>query len=87
MSTLKLLLAEIRYRKLNFVLSLSAVTVAVMLFVAGPALVEGYGQQSEHELAQLEDQTRKLMRDMGFNLMIVHRDTNMTDFWAEDFPW
>lgn len=85
MSTLKLLLAEIRYRKLNFVLSLSAVTVAVMLFVAGPALVEGYGEQSEHELAQLEDQTRKLMRDMGFNLMIVHSDTDMTDFWAEDF--
>ena len=85
MSTFKLLLAEIRYRKLNFVLSLFAVTVAVMLFVAGPALVEGYGEQSERELAQLEDQTRKLMRDMGFNLMIVHRDTDMTDFWAEDF--
>jgi len=37
------------------------------------------------ELARLEDETRRLMRDMGFNLMITHRDTNMSDFWASDF--
>jgi len=96
MNTIKMLLAEIRYRKLNFLLSLFAVTVAVTLFVAGPVLVDGYGHQTQllvsesrektaAELNRLEDQTRKLMRDMGFNLMIVHRDTNMSDFWAEDF--
>lgn len=85
MNPLKLLLAEIGYRKLNFVLSLFAVTVAVMLFVAGPIVIDGFARQTEDELARLEDQTRKLMRDMGFNLLIVHRDTNMSDFWAEDF--
>jgi hypothetical protein len=70
--------------------------MAVSLFVAGPVLVDGYGRETQvqveqlekktdAELALLEDETRKLMRDMGFNLMIVHRDTNMTDFWAADF--
>lgn len=105
MSTLKLLLAEIRYRKVNFVLSLLAVTIAVALFVAGPVLVDGYGRETNAELArlearvaesqarvtasekkaaaelaQLEDQTRRVMRDMGFNLSIVHRDTDIVDF-------
>ncbi len=85
MTTLKILLAEIRYRKLNFLLSLIAVTMAVALFVAGPVLVDGYGRQTQQRMAQLEDETRKLMRGMGFNLLIVHRDTNMADFWAADF--
>jgi len=105
MSTLKLLLAEIRYRKVNFVLSLLAVTIAVALFVAGPVLVDGYGRETHAELArlearvaesqarvtesekkaaaelaQLEDQTRQVMRDMGFNLSIVHRDADIIDF-------
>jgi putative ABC transport system permease protein len=117
MSTLKLLLAEIWYRKINFALSLFAVVVAVTLFVAGPMLVEAYRQETRTqvdrwdaqvveleqgvaqlkagmkevedktavELAKLQDETRLLMKDMGFNLMIVHRDTDMSDFWASDF--
>ncbi len=85
MSTFRLLLSEIWYRKLNFALSLLAVVMASTLFVASPVLVEGYGRQTADELAALENQTRKLMRDMGFNLMIVHQDTDMSDFWAEDF--
>jgi putative ABC transport system permease protein len=36
-------------------------------------------------LAQLQDETRRLMRDMGFNLMVTHRDTKMSDFWDADF--
>ncbi len=117
MSTLKLLLAEIGYRKVNFLLSLAAVMIAVTLFVAGPMLVEAYQEETQNrvdqwltqvdtlekqvgevrsiiareeaetaaELARLADQTRQLMRDMGFNLMITHRNANMSDFWASDF--
>lgn len=85
MSPLKLLLAEIGYRKLHFVLSAGAVVAAVALVVAAPVLLDGYARQTRGELARLENETRKLMRDMGFNLMIVHKDVNMSDFWAEDF--
>lgn len=42
-------------------------------------------KKTEAELRYMEDETRKLMRDMGFNLMIVHRDTDMSDFWSSDF--
>ncbi|OHB72128.1 MAG: hypothetical protein A2V70_07410 [Planctomycetes bacterium RBG_13_63_9] len=96
MNILKLLLAEIAYRKLSFLFSLMAITIAVTLFVVGPVLVDGYARETESQVAKLEaetaatldrlsDETRKLMRDMGFNLLIVHRDTNMSDFWAADF--
>lgn len=85
MATFKMLLAEIGYRKLNFALSLFAVIIAVTLFTAGPVLINAYGRQTEQQLAELEDKTRQYMRDMGFNLMIVHRDNDMTDFWSADF--
>ncbi len=85
MGAFKLLLAEIRYRKLNFLLSLFAVTAAATLFVAGPVLVEGYGRETDRQLGKMEDETRKLMLNIGFNLLIVNRETNMSDFWADDF--
>ncbi len=96
MNTIKLLLAEIRYRKLNFFMSLFAVVTAAALFTAGPVLVDGYGRETHERIAAMEeettaeldklaDQTRILMRDMGFNLMIVHKDTDMSDFWSSDF--
>jgi len=46
MSTLKILLAEMSYRKVSFALSLAAVVVAVVLFVAGPMLIDGYQRET-----------------------------------------
>lgn len=74
MSTFRLLLKEIVYRKLNFLLGLSAVVAAVVLFVALLTM----SRASERE-------TVRLMRNMGFNLLIVPKGTNMADFWATDF--
>lgn len=70
----RLLLEEIRHRKLNFALGVLAVAAAVALYVA--LLTTGRAAQ---------DETRRLMRDMGFNLLIVPRGTEMQDFWAGDF--
>ena len=111
MSTFRILLAEIGYRKLNFVLSVAAVAVASTLFVTGPILVDGYARESAAELAglqqradesaqrllaaekeaaaemaRLEDDTRKLMRDLGFNLILVHRDEDAVKFLADGLP-
>jgi len=74
MSVLRLLVREILHRKLNFASGLVAVMAAVALFVA----VLTMGRASQRE-------TTRLMRDMGFNLLIIPKDTNMEDFWANDF--
>lgn len=74
MSIARLLLREIQHRKLNFALGLLAVMVAVSLFV---------GILTMCDASQRE--TRRLMRDMGFNLLIVPKDTNMADFWSRDY--
>ncbi len=74
MSIFRLLFKEALHRKLNFLLSLLAVVAAAALFVAVLTL----GKASERE-------TKRLMRDMGFNLLIVPKGTNMEEFWAKDF--
>ena len=100
MTVVRLVLSEIRYRKFNFALSLMAVAAATTLFVAGPTIVSGYRQQSETKLDEMEvglkkrldamnKKTKRLMRDLGVNLRIVHKDTNMgnlySNFAAVDF--
>ncbi len=115
MLTPSLILAEIRFRTVNFVLCVLAVAIAAALFVIGPSLISGYARDTRQQLAELQSQaeqlqqesvrmqaetealltqmdteTKRIMRDLGVNLRIVHRDTNMgdlyTDFLAVDFP-
>jgi len=115
MSTIRLILAEIRFRAVNSLLCLIAVIVAAAMFITGPTLIGGYATDTRRELtmlqaeadklqaemehnqreteamlAAMDKQTKRIMRDLGVNLRIVHRDTNLgnlyTDFVATDFP-
>jgi hypothetical protein len=38
--------------------------------------------EAENDLAKLDKQTKKIMRDLGFNLRIVHKNTDMTQLFA-----
>lgn len=106
----KLLFAEIAYRTGNFCGGVFAVTVACALFVAGPAILRNYSEESkrqiqamndeteiqlaamqeasEKDIKAMEDRTKRIMRDLGFNLRIVHVNTDMTNLLAseEAFP-
>ncbi len=46
--------------------------------------------ETKRLLAEMDKRTKRIMRDLGVNLRIVHKDTNMgslyTDFVAVDFP-
>ncbi len=115
MSTTRLILSEIRFRSVNFLLCLAAVIIAATLFITGPTLLGGYAVDTQRELtalqaeadqlqadmeqkkketeailADMDKQTKRIMRDLGVNLRIVHRDTNLgnlyTDFVAVEFP-
>ena len=122
MNMLHLILAEIRFRFINFFLCLLVVALSAALFISGPTLISGYAvdtgrhlealrseaekleaeaeklqaetaamkQETESLLAEMDKETIRIMRDLGVNLRIVHKDTNMadlyTDFVAVDFP-
>ena len=71
---LKLILKEILHRKLNFILSLLAIISAVAFFVSFFTTADA----SKRE-------TIRLTRDMGFNLRIIPKATNMDRFWTSGF--
>lgn len=71
---LTLVTRELWHRKVNFLLTALAVVVAVALGVAYVTLSDA---------AQRE--TVRVTRDMGFNLRIIPRSTDMDRFWAEGF--
>jgi len=69
-----LILREIVQRKLNFLLSLAAIVAAAALFVSFFTT----GQASKNE-------TIRLMRDIGFNLRIIPKKTDMEKFWKTGY--
>jgi putative ABC transport system permease protein len=90
----KLLVSEIRYRPGGSLLALLAIAVAAGLFVAGPTLLASYAEQTRKELAahekatkaelaKLDDDTRKIMLRLSFNVRIVHADTDVTSLLAD----
>lgn len=74
MSLLRMMLAEIRHRWLSFALGVLAVTAAVALFIALVTL----GRASNEE-------AKRLMRNLGFNLLILPAGTDLSRYWATDF--
>ena len=65
---------EITHRKFNFSLAVLAVIMAVAFFVAFFTA----GEASRRE-------TRRIMRDMGQNLRIIPRQTEMDRFWIKGY--
>jgi len=74
MSIFSLIIKEIVHRRVNFLLSLLAVIITVALFTF--FLTTGEGSKRE---------TSRLMRDLGFNLRIISKNTDMEIFFAEGY--
>ncbi|MCK5701390.1 MAG: hypothetical protein KAI29_09565 [Cyclobacteriaceae bacterium] len=65
---------EIRYRKFNFLLGLLGVVTAVALVIMFFTMTKAS-----------QNETRRLTRDMGFNLRIVPKETDMNTFWISGY--
>lgn len=72
MGSLQLIVREIAHRKVNFVLAALGVVAAVTLFV----FVFTAGEASRLE-------TARITRDLGLNLRIIPKDTDMDRFFAD----
>lgn len=80
-----LVLAEIVHRKLNFAIALLAVSVAVASSVGVMTLIRSYQLQCAQRVAELDDEIRKITKNMGFNITILPKNQNLADFHATDF--
>src|SRR5688572_31090206 len=91
-----LILIELRHRWLNSVLSLVTALVAVGCLVAALALLREHRlataaiittkeEETRARLATLADDMRKITVRMGFNILILPKDQNLGDFYADDF--
>lgn len=75
MSITRMIVSEIRNGKLNFLLCLVTVAVACAAFVALLTVSRGAAKS-----------TNRLLRDMGFNILIVPQGTDLPRYWSLDFP-
>jgi putative ABC transport system permease protein len=96
MSVWRLVLREILYRKLNFGLAVLSVLTAVGCLVAVLTVLRLHDLRTEELVAareaeaqdqgrKLQDDYRKLMLRLGFNIQILPRDQNLADLYAQDY--
>jgi len=96
MSIFQLALKEIVRRKFNFLLGLISVVLAVTIFVGSLTMLKAHDIQTEKIIAQkeketkqrmaaLEDDYRKIMKNLGFNLLLIPKEQNLGDLYADDF--
>jgi len=81
---------EILHRKLGFSLGVVSASVAVACLVAELAILQKHDARTEQviaakeaetrqQMAALEDDYRKLMLKMGFNVLILPKGQNLSD--------
>jgi len=91
-----LVIKEISRRKLNFALGLISIVLAVAVFAGSLTLLEAHDLRTEQIIAQkeretrermavLEDDYRKIMKNLGFNLLILPREQNLSDLYLDDY--
>ena len=96
MTIWNLLIREILHRKLNFALAVLSVMVASGSLIGSVTLLrihdihtgkllEQKQADLEQRMAQLKDDTRKAMLKLGFNIVILPKDQNLSDWYADDY--
>ena len=96
MTIWNLLIREILHRKMSFALAVLSVMVAsgsligsVILLrihdIHTGRLLEQKQADLEQRMAQLKDDTRKAMLKLGFNIVILPKDQNLSDWYADDY--
>lgn len=91
-----LVIKEIKNRKQNFLLGLLSVVFAVTSIIGAmtmldihdyktETLVTNKEKETKERLAVVQDDYRKITKKLGFNLLILPEDQNLSDLYAEDF--
>ncbi|MFO7956352.1 MAG: FtsX-like permease family protein [Candidatus Brocadiia bacterium] len=92
----RLVAREIAHHRLRFAAGAVAVAVAVAVLVGSMVLLRMHDaytrdilarkqQQAEEQLAELEDEMRRAMLKLSFNLVILPEDQQLRDWYARDY--
>jgi len=90
------IIKEISLRKTNALLILAAVFIATAVLSALTAVSTAYDKSIdkefvrrkadlEKEMKNMWNEYRKMTKDLGFNVLILPKDQNLADFYADDF--
>ncbi len=85
MKLTNLVTREIAHRKGNFLLSLLGVALAVACVVATISMLRAHQLKTGAEMAKLEDEIRKSMKGLGFNIYIFPKDQELSEVYSEGF--
>ena len=96
MNIFKLVMREMTRRKMNFLLGLFSITLAAAIIshslvslarhdLRTDEIIRQKEEETAARMARLEDDYRIIMKKMGFNLLIVPKDQNLADLYADDF--
>ena len=96
MTIWSMVLREIAYRKLNFLLGLAGVAAASALLVGmltslqlhaarADALAARQQAQTQTVMAELRSDLRRAMQQLGYNAIILPQDQDLSDWYAEDY--
>jgi hypothetical protein len=96
MNVLRLVIREMLYRKLNLALGVVSVLAAVGVLAAELTLLRAHDLRTEQliaakeaetqaAMAAMEDDYRKITKKLGFNILILPKDQNLGDLFAEDY--
>jgi len=95
-NVLHLVRRELLHRKVNFLLGTLAVLTAAGILSASLLLLRAHDEQTnallaakqaglEARIAVLQANTVRAMNHLGFNIVILPRDQNLADWYAEDY--
>ncbi len=85
MTIWKLVTSEILHRRMNFALGVLAVMVASTSFIGSITLLQIHEADLVQGMNKLKDDTRKAMLKLGFNVVILPKDQNLADWYADDY--
>ena len=85
MTIWRLVFSEILHRRMNFALGVLAVMVASTSFIGSITLLQIHEADLTHGMDKLTDDTRKAMLKLGFNVVILPKDQNLADWYADDY--
>lgn len=96
MNLVHLVLREISYRRGNFILGVLAAAMTVAFLLGELGLLREHDARTEQiiatkeaethaRMAALEEDYRKITLELGFNVLILPREQNLSDLFAEDY--